>query len=131
MGGDQAVIAIGVGCRSGCDADEIVALVEDTLAMLPTRRKALGLYSIDARRGEAGLADAASRLGLPLVFLAAEALQRFSDGAQTISPRVDRIHGLPSVAETAALAGVGDDAVLLVTRRASARATCAIAGRPL
>ncbi len=125
------MIAIGVGCRSGCDADEIVGLVEDTLAMLPTPQEAQGLYSIDSRRGEAGLAEAANRLGLPLVFLAVEALRRFSDGAQTISPRVDEIHGLPSVAETAALAGAGDDAVLLVTRRASARATCAIAGRPL
>ena len=123
-------MAIGVGCRSGCDADEIVALVEEAMAMLPTRREAQGLYSIDSRRDEAGLAEAARRLGLPLVFFPTEALQRLSDGAQTMSPLVDGIHGLPSVAETAALAGAGDDAVLLVARRASARATCAIAGRP-
>ena len=124
------MIAIGVGCRKGCSADEIVALVHETLAVLPTGAEPCGLFSIEAKRDEAGLAQAAAQLGLPLAFFDKGVLQAFSEGAQTFSARVDSLHGLPSVAETAALAGAGHGAALLVERRASAQATCAIAGNP-
>ncbi len=130
MGGEQAVIAIGVGCRKGCPAEEIVALVREAVAALPADAKPGGVFSIEEKRGEAGLAEAAARLDLPLGFFDASQLTSFAAAAETVSPRIERMHGLPSVAETAALAGAGDGAVLLVPRRASARATCAIAGRP-
>lgn len=121
------MIAIGLGCRRGCAADEIVALVREALAALPDAGGALGLFSIGDKAGEPGLAEAATRLGLPLTFLDADVLRGFADRAETRSARVEALHGLPSVAETAALAGAGADGVLLVPRRATPRATCAIA----
>lgn len=127
MGGEQTLIAIGVGCRKDCPADEIVALIRESLALLP-ERKPNGLFSIAAKRDEAGLVAAAAVLGLPLAFFEAEALRACAKGASHVSERVEQMYGVPSVAETAALAGAGEGSVLLVTRRASARATCAIAG---
>ena len=128
MGGDQTLIAIGVGCRKGCPADEIVALVRETLAALPAEAQPSGIFTIEEKRHEAGLTEAAVQLGLPLTFLDKSALQSFAAAAQTTSARIEQLHGVPSVAETAALAGAGQGGVLLVARRASARATCAIAG---
>ena len=104
-----------------------MTLVREALAMLPGA-KPEGLFSIATKRDEAGLVEAAAALGLPLAFFEADELRAHAAGAQTISARIAQLHGVPSVAETAALAGAGEGSVLLVTRRASARATCAIAG---
>ena len=122
------MIAIGIGCRKGCPADDIIALVRATLSCLPSQIAASGLFSHIDKRDEAGLKGAAKSLGLPLAFLGREMLQSVAGGAQTHSPRTEQLFGVPSVAETAALAGAGAGAVLLVPRRTSATATCAIAG---
>ena len=122
------MIAVGVGCRSGCPAEDIVALVEEALALLPDGGRPSGLFSIAAKQGEAGLAEAAQRLALPLTFLDAAVLRRVAGVAKSRSRRVEALFGLPSVAETAALAGAGQGAVLLVARLSAPRATCAIAG---
>ncbi len=123
------MIAIGIGCRRKCRAEDIVTLVRDALATLPgTGDVVTGLFSVADKRGEPGLAAAAAALGLPLVFLDRSMLQLVAGGARTRSRRVEEMFGLPSVAETAALAGAGRGAVLLVPRLACATATCAVAG---
>ena len=75
------------------------------------------------------MAAAAAALDLPLVFLDHPALRHVAGGARSVSDRVEAMFGLPSIAETAALAGAGPGAVLLLPRRANPRATCAIAGQ--
>lgn len=121
------MIAIGVGCRKACPASDILALVAVALGEVPPGRRPTGLFTVAAKRGEPGLAEAASHLGLPLVFLDQAVLALVVGEARSCSRRVEEMFGLPSVAETAALAGAGQGAVLLVPRRASATATCAIA----
>jgi len=123
------MIAIGAGCRKGCPADEIVALIREALKSVPGTL-AQGLFTIAEKRGERGLEQAAAELELPLVFLDKATLQGVAVEARFHSRRVEEMYGLPSIAETAALAGAGQGAILLVTRRASASATCAIAGAP-
>ena len=123
------MIAIGVGCRKAAPATDILALVEAALADLPDGSRPVGLFTIAAKRGEPGLEQAAASLGLPLVFLDAAVLQLVAGGARSCSRRVEEMFQLPSVAETAALAGAGQGAVLLVSRRSCATATCAVAGR--
>ncbi len=123
------MIAIGVGCRKGCPSGDIVALVRQALAVLPVGARPAGMFSIADKQGEAGLADAARDLGLPLTFLDAAVLRLVAGDAKSCSRRVEELYGLPSVAETAALAGAGQGAVLLVARLTAPRATCAIAGR--
>lgn len=122
------MIAIGIGCRKACPDDDIVTLVREAVALLPSEAKPSGLFSLSDKSGEPGLARAAATLDLPLTFLDRAELQRAAGAARTRSRRVEDLYGLPSVAETAALAGAGAGAVLLVERLSSPMATCAIAG---
>lgn len=125
------VIAVGIGCRRGCPGADIVALVRETLALLPSGAGTpAGLFTLAEKGGEPGLRQAAATLRLPLVPLDRALLRLVAPETQNRSLRVEAMFGLPSVAETAALAGAGAGAVLLVPRRASATATCALAGLP-
>lgn len=87
------------------------------------------LFTHAAKQNEPGLADAAKALGLPLVFLDGQALRQASLRAATSSPKVLALFGLPSIAETAALAGAGPSSVLIVARMSDGGASCAIAGK--
>ncbi|MBP0574469.1 cobalamin biosynthesis protein, partial [Mycobacterium tuberculosis] len=74
-----------------------------------------------------GLAEAAAALGLPLVFLPEAALAAAAPGAVTRSERVVALFGVPSIAETAALAAAGPNARLVVPRRIVGPVTVAVA----
>ena len=126
------MIAIGLGCRRGAATppDEVVALVREAIELLPEEIVPSGLFTLAAKAGEPGLAGAAATLGLPLFFLDHAALALVASEARHRSVRVEEMLGLPGIAETAALAGAGQGAVLLVPRLASASVTCAIAGHP-
>ena len=122
-------IAIGLGCRKGVSGEVIASLVREALGRIE-QNGAAALFTVDAKRDEAGLAQAAQALAMPLHFLPQEALATVADLAQTRSPRVEALFGVPSVAETAALAGAGAGAVLILPRIARDNVTCAIARAP-
>ncbi len=122
------MIAIGIGCRQACPAQDILDAVAQAMARMPDGMAASGLFTIVEKRGELGLSHAATVLGLPLVYLDRSILRLVAGKAQSCSSRVEDLYGVPSVAETAALAGAGQGAVLLVPRCSGPRATCAIAG---
>ena len=125
----KAEVAIGIGCKKGCSSEAIVSLVKRAMMAGCCTGAAGRLFSLEAKRGEAGLAQAAKLLGLPITFLDFEVLQQASPQASTSSPKVMELYGLPSIAEAAALAGAGPSSVLLVARMSSGGASCAIAGR--
>ncbi len=127
MVSDKAVIAIGLGCRKGCAGAAIVALVRRALLSIDGAGARASLFSHADKEDEAGLRDAARELGFPLVFLDAQALRLASPRAATKSPKVMALFGLPSIAETAALAGAGPSSVLLLPRISEGGASCAIA----
>ena len=87
----------------------------------------IGLFTIEAKRDEAGLLEAAKQLGVPLTFLSAEALRAASANLTIRSARVEEAIGVPAVAEAAALIGAGPGARLVVSRLSEGGATCAIA----
>ena len=122
-------IAIGLGCRKGVSGEVIASLVREAVERIE-QSGAAALFTVDAKRDEAGLTQAAQALAMPLHFLTQEALVAVADQAQTRSPRVEALFGVPSVAETAALAGAGAGAVLILPRIARDDATCAIARAP-
>jgi cobalt-precorrin 5A hydrolase len=128
MVGGEAVsgIAIGVGCRMGCSAEAIEALVRRALADTP-RDTQLGIFTIVDKQGESGLSKAAQRLGFDLNYVPREALRSRETDIQNRSPAAERAFGVPSVAEAAALFGAGPGSVLVVPRVAADGATCAIA----
>lgn len=121
------MIAIGIGCRKACPAGDIIALIREALDRVPGATPA-GVFSVTEKRGELGLVEAAATLGLPLAFIDRAVLALVAGDARSCSRRVEEMFGLPTIAETAALAGAGQGAVLLVARLASSTATCAIAG---
>jgi len=85
------------------------------------------LCTIEDKRGEPGIAEAARALGIPLLFFARDALAAAMPGATRSSPRVAALFGVGSVAEAAALAGAGAGARLVVPRQSKDGVTCAIA----
>lgn len=122
------MIAIGLGCRKGAPPEAVVALVHEATGRLAAATRPAGLFTVADKRDEPGLAEAARILGLPLAFLDRAVLALVAGEARSCSRRVEEMFGLPGIAETAALAGAGQGAVLLVPRLASAGVTCAIAG---
>jgi cobalt-precorrin 5A hydrolase len=121
-----SALAIGLGCRRGVPAQAVVDLVQRALERVDGQAQA-SLFTIAGKETEPALYEAAAVLGLPLIFLPRAALEAHSTGAQTRSERVVALFGVPSVAETAALAGCGAGARLIVPRLSGAGVTCAIA----
>lgn len=128
--GLQARLAVGIGCRAGVSGEAVTALVERALAAAGPAAAPAALFTLLDKAQEAGLRAAASRLGLPLVFLPRAALEAAAPAAETRSERVVALFGVPSVAETAALAGAGPGARLVVPRMAADGVTCAVAALP-
>lgn len=114
------MIIAGLGCRRGCAAEEIVALVR-------AAGHADALATPAFKRGEPGLQEAARQLGLELRFVTEAALAAVQPLCVTRSAAAERATGHASIAEAAALAGGG---VLVRPRIASANATCALATLP-
>ncbi|MBT2504370.1 precorrin-3B C(17)-methyltransferase [Streptomyces sp. ISL-98] len=121
-------LVVGVGASKGASVDEVLGLVEETLASAGlSARSVAALATVDAKADEAGIVGAAARLGVPLTTYAAEELARIDVPNPSGAPLA--AVGTPSVAEAAALAGGGE---LLVPKRKSApegraaMATCAV-----
>jgi cobalt-precorrin 5A hydrolase len=121
------IIAIGIGCRAGASAANIVALVQRTLGDARLNGANARLFSIDTKQDEIGLIKAARLLAMPMIFLSRDALTARSADATTSSDRVQALYDLPSIAETAALAGAGEGSRLVVPRVSAGAVTCAIA----
>lgn len=124
------LIAIGVGCRRNCSGAVLARLVSRTLVSWPLdlpKPLQRSLFTIEDKRGDAGIKEAAEALGMDVVFLSREALRQAMPRAQTRSARVHALFGVGSVAEASALAGGGPNATLVVPRTSENDATCAIA----
>lgn len=114
---------IGAGCSRGCPAAELVGLVVETLEGIEDEPVALA--TIDARAQEACIVAAAASYRVPLRTHPADALAEVA--VPTPSEVVASHVGTASVAEAAALLSAGPNALLVVAKRRSAHATCAVA----
>lgn len=124
------MIVAGIGCRAGCDADEIVALIDQAVAKAGIANCKFTALAIPAfKANEPGPRVAAERLGLPLLPIGDQAMRDAEPRCPTRSEKVREVTGLASIAEAAALAAAGTGGRLVLPRIASARATCALAER--
>lgn len=122
------MIVAGIGCRKGASADAIEAAIDGALKACGLERKALSALATAADKGlEPGLRAAAERLSLCLILVGEAELRRASGSVLTVSERVVALKGVPSIAESAALAAAGPQARLLAPRVSSGPAVCAIA----
>lgn len=125
------VLALGLGCERGCGAAELLALVHATLAERDLAAAAVAaVVSIDLKLDEPALHAVAAELGVPARFFGAAELLAETPRLATPSDVVFRETGCHGVAEGAALAAVGASGELIVPKRKSAHATCAVARAP-
>jgi len=114
-------LVVGAGCSLGCPADELAALVDDALRGLDGT--VVAVASVDRREEEPCVTALAARFGVPLRTYGAAELSEVD--VPTPSATVHAHVGTPSVAEAAALLAAGG--TVIVPKRRSAHATCAIA----
>ena len=126
-----ACLAVGVGCERGCDPEELISLVRETLNKHGLAPQAVAaLVSLELKADEAAVHAAAADLGVPARFFDVAALAAEEPRLATPSDLVRREVGVAGVAESAALAAAGPEATLLVPKSKSRRATCAVALAP-
>lgn len=120
-------LAVGIGCRAGVSGEAIAELIETALAAAGEPALPVALFTVLDKASEPGIAEAAARLGHPLVHLPRVALETVSDRVRTRSEKVVELFGVPSIAEGSALAGSGAHGRLIVERMAARGATVAVA----
>jgi cobalt-precorrin 5A hydrolase/precorrin-3B C17-methyltransferase len=124
-------LAVGVGCERNAEPEEVVDLVTRTLADAGLADGAVaGVFSIDLKMDEPAVHAVAAALEVPARFFDAARLEVETPRLQTPSEAVFREVGCHGVAEGAALAAAGPESDLVIAKRKSRRATCAIARAP-
>ncbi|MHB9111932.1 MAG: precorrin-3B C(17)-methyltransferase [Thermoleophilia bacterium] len=120
-------VVTGVGCRRGTPASEIVAAITDACGRHQVEPRAIAaIASIDQKRDEEGLLEAASALDAPTIFYTAAELAAMNrPGSDFVADTV----GTPAVCEPAALLAAGEGGELLSGKEASGRVTVALALR--
>ena len=100
-----SLLIAGIGCRRGCSAEHLRALLERTLGEHGRSLAELdALASIDGKRDEPGLRQPAALLERPVHFLAPAVLHDYEPRLLSPSAVALRETGCSSVAEAAALA---------------------------
>ena len=122
---------LGLGCARGCSVDEMWNLVQESLAVANIASGSVAcVASLDLKADEPAMIDTARRLGVPYRIFNAEALELEASRLASPSEVVFAEVGCHGVSEGAALAAAGPEAVLVVEKRKTANATCAIARAP-
>lgn len=121
-------LCVGVGCERGCDPEELAVLVSETLADAGLAAGAVAcVVSLDLKSDEPAVLRLAEDLDVPARFFDAERLEQETPRLANPSDVVFAEVGCHGVSEGAALAAAGADGALIVEKRKSARATCAVA----
>ena len=120
-------LCLGVGCRRGAAASEVLDLVHKVCADSDLELKAVTcLASADLKADEAGLVEAARILGVPFLTFSADELAVYPP--REISPKAASALGLPGVCEPAARCAARGGP-LLVHKQTLGRVTLAVARR--
>lgn len=118
-------LTLGVGCRRGVPADEILELVFRVVGENDIAPKSIScMGSIEAKSDEAGLLEAAEILGLDVKFFSAAELDKIE--VANPSGMVMKHMGVGGVCEAAAMK-LADATQILIPKTKSARVTAAIA----
>jgi cobalt-precorrin 5A hydrolase len=117
-------LVAGVGCHKDTPAEEIIDFIKTTfrderLSLLSLK----ALATIEVKKAEPGLVEAARSLGVELIWFTAEDLEEIT--VPHPSKQVARHLGVESVSEAAALKAGGVE--LIVPKRKSANVTLAVA----
>jgi cobalt-precorrin 5A hydrolase/precorrin-3B C17-methyltransferase len=121
------VLALGVGCERHAEPQELSALARQTLAEHGLAAQAVAcVTSLDLKADETAVLALAAELGVPARFFDAARLEQETPRLSTPSEVVFDEVGCHGVSEGAALAAVGPQGQLRVSKAKSQRATCAV-----
>ncbi|MCP4881319.1 MAG: cobalamin biosynthesis protein CbiG [Gammaproteobacteria bacterium] len=128
----QPVYTVGMGCERGCDADHLLALLDQCLTQQGlSMSDIVSINSIDIKADEVGLIELARQQKKLFQTYSAEQLAAVSDQLQTPSEYVYDTVGVYGVAESAALwaaqQATQSQAELILPKQKTPKATCAIA----
>lgn len=119
------VLHLGVGCRRDVGVQEIMEHVQSVFETKGLALKSIAsLGSVEAKRDEWGLLEAAAELNVTPVFYSTKQLGKV--GVPSPSERVQVHMGVPSVAEASALLSSGGG-VLIVDKEKTSTVTLAVA----
>jgi cobalt-precorrin 5A hydrolase len=119
------MIVAGLGFRTSCTADELVALIRSVGQAAGAEIGALAAPEVKV--GASALAGAAASLALEIRPVSRDALVAVQALCPSRSAAALAAVGVASVAEACALAAAGPGARLLAPKTSSAAATCALA----
>ncbi len=124
-------VTLGVGCARGCAPEELGMLVQSALREARVTPEAIAAVgTLDLKADEGAVLQLARDLGVPLRLFDAGALEREAPRLANPSETVFAEVGCHGVAEGAALALAGAEGRLLVEKRKTANATCALGVAP-
>ncbi|MBV8090559.1 MAG: precorrin-3B C(17)-methyltransferase [Alphaproteobacteria bacterium] len=125
------VLALGIGCERGCSGAEVAELARVSLAEAGLAVEAVAaVVSIELKLAEPAIHELAASFGVPARFFSATRLLTETPRLTGRSAATFRATGCWGVAEGAALAAAGPCGTLVVPKRKSRRATCAVARAP-
>lgn len=117
-------LVAGMGCHKGTSAQEIIAFIQETFRKAGLSLASLkALATIEVKKEEPGLRQAAESLGVEFIWFTKDELQQIT--VPHPSPQAARHVGVASVSEAAALKAGGGDLVLGKVK--GANATLAVA----
>ncbi len=122
------MIVVGLGVRQNVTADEIEAIIQ---AALEEQKFTLGqldlIAAIDRDDIAKAMSEAASKMMKPMTLISIARLKAEAKRCQTHSAASMKQVGVPSVAEAAALAALGEDGLLISPRIKHPTVTAALA----
>ena len=122
---------LGLGCARGCDVEEMWDLVQKSLEDANIASGAIAcVASLDLKADEPAMIETARRLSVPYRIFNADELEAEAGRLANPSEVVFAEVGCHGVSEGAALAAAGAEATLVVEKRKTLNATCAIARAP-
>jgi len=124
----EAMIVAGLGSRRDVALDEVLDAIRAAAQAHGLSLAEIGTLATGRKKAvERAFQDAARELGIPLKVMSQAALEAVTTRTVTRSRHSMVETGLPSLAETAALAAAGPDATLLGPRIVLGPVTCALA----
>lgn len=125
------LVTLGLGASRGCPDDEMQALVETGAAQAGVAMATIcGVYSVDLKADEHAMISIATRLNTRLQLFTPAQLDAETPRLTEPSEVVKKEVGCHGVAEAAALAAAGEDAILLLPKIRDKHATMALALKP-
>ncbi len=121
----KRIFYVGIGCNRGTGKDEIETLIRETFSEHGLDLRLIGgIASIDAKRNEPGLIEAADALFSQLFFFSKEELSKVKVPNPSKAPQ--KAVGSPSVAEASALLATQGAGRLVVEKKKSGNCTISV-----